>query len=119
MSAETDLYAVLSGRAQLTALVGSRIYPDAIPEGDVLPAVVYQRIMTSPITTIGNVTVAEEVHFGVTAWAETRTASDAVADEIAAALSASVNPMSDRHGGFDSEVGLHAPTVECYWWHTF
>jgi hypothetical protein len=94
MSAETDLYAALSGRAALTALVGARIYPDAIPEGDALPAIVYQRAGTVPSTTLGNVTLAEQVRFGITAWSETRIAADAV-------------------------VGLHAVTIECDWWHTF
>lgn len=119
MSAETDLYAALSGRAPLTALVGSRIYPDAIPEGDALPAVVYQRAGTEPITTIGNVTLAEQVRFGITAWSETRLSADAVADEIAAAIAGAINPMSDRSSGFDAECGLYAVTVECDWWHVF
>ena len=41
MSAETALYAVLSAYAPLTALVSTRIFPDAIPEDKALPAVVY------------------------------------------------------------------------------
>lgn len=119
MSAETDLYAALSGRAALTALVGLRIYPDAIPEDDDLPAVVYQRSGTEPITTLQNITVAEHVTFGITAWSKTRIAADAVADEIVTALSGANNPLTGRSSGFDSEMGLYAVTVECDWWHTF
>lgn len=116
-SAETDLYAALSGRAALTALVGTRIYPDAIPEGSLLPAIVYQRSSTTPTTTLLNVTVAEEVLFAISAWSETRTSCESVADEVVAALAASSNPYANRSTGYDPEVGLHAVTVECDWWH--
>ena len=44
MSAETALYAVLAAYAPLTALVSTRIYPDAIPEDKPLPAVVYSHM---------------------------------------------------------------------------
>ena len=46
MSAESTLYAALSGWAGLTALVGSRIYPDEVPLGVALPAVAWLREST-------------------------------------------------------------------------
>lgn len=118
MSAESELYAALAARAGLTALVSTRIYPDAIPEDSDLPAVVYQRANTSPITTIGGVVIVEEVRFAISAWAKTRTSADAIADEIAPALATAGNPYADRSTGYDPEVGLHAVTVEVEWWHT-
>jgi hypothetical protein len=54
MSAETELYAALSGAAGITALVGSRIYPDAIPEEVALPALVFSRQATEPFRHAGN-----------------------------------------------------------------
>lgn len=117
MSAESALYSALSGASGLTALVGTRIYPDVIPEDADLPAVVYQRAGTSPVTTIGNVTVAENIRFVITAWAETRTAADAVAVEIGPALAAAENPAVDRSTGYDPECGLYAATVDVDWWH--
>lgn len=119
MSAETDLYAALSGRAGLTALVSLRIYPDAIPEGDALPAVVYQRASTDPVTTIGGSTMAESVRFEISAWADTRASAEAVADQVSSAVSGSGNPFTDRTSGFDGECGLYAVTVSCDWWHAF
>lgn len=115
MSAETELYAALSGQAGLTALVSTRIYPDAIPEGKPLPAVVYIRSSTQPTYTIGGVLVCEDVHFMITGWAESRSDADAVADEIAAALTLAGNPSLDRSGGFDAETGLFAASIECDW----
>jgi len=119
MSSESDLYAALTARAGLTALVGTRIDPDAIPEGRALPAIVYQRASTTPVTTIGGVEVAEDVRFAITAWAETRTAADAVADQIAAAIATAGSPTADRTTGYDPECGLYACTIECDWLHTF
>jgi len=115
MSAETQLYAVLSGRAGLVALVGDRIYPDAIPEEKALPAVVFLRASTAPVHTIAGALVCEDVHFAITAWATGRNAAEAVADEIAAALAASGNPKTDRSAGFDNEVGLYGVTIETDW----
>jgi hypothetical protein len=117
MSAEANLYSALTARAALTALVSTRIFPDVIPEGCALPAIVYQRASTSPVTTIGNVTVAENIRFVITAWAETRTAADAVAVEIGPALAAAENPAVDRSTGYDPECGLYAATVDVDWWH--
>ncbi len=119
MSAETDLYAALTARAGLVAIVGTRIYPDAIPEEQDLPAVVYQRSSTSLTTTLANVTVVEEVRFGISAWATTRTVAESIADEIAVALITAINPIVDRQTGYDHETGLYAVTVECDWWHAF
>ena len=118
MSAETELYAALSGRAGLTALVSTRIYPDAIPEGEPLPAVVYIRSSTVPTYTIGGSLVCEDAHFMITAWAESRTNAEAVADQVAAALISSENPALDRSGGFDAETGLFAASIETDWFWT-
>lgn len=119
MSAESELYAALGGSAGLAALVSGRIWPDAIPEAEPLPAVVYTRASTNPITTIGGQVVAEEVRFALSAWSKTRTEAEAVADQVAAALVLAGNPYADRASGYDPETGLFAATVETDWWHTF
>lgn len=118
MSAETELYAALSGLAGLTTLVSTRIYPDAIPENVALPAVVYVRANTTPYYNIGGYLLAEDVKFAITAWAESRTNAEAVADQIRIALDNSGNPITDRSSGFDAEVGLFAVTIETDWFNT-
>jgi len=115
MSAESQLYAALSGRAGLAALIADRIYPDAIPEKKPLPAIVYIRASTSPTFTIGGVLICEDVRFSVTAWAATREAANAVADQVAAALMQSGNPPVDRSSGFDGETGLYAANIDVDW----
>lgn len=66
MSAATIAYAVLSGHAPLTALVGARIYPLVIPESAQLPAVVYSvqsereaRRLAAPAAISGALTFAQ------------------------------------------------------------
>lgn len=115
MSAETELYAVLSGSAGLTALVNLRIYPDAIPENEPLPAVVFVRAGTNPTYTIGGVLVCEDARFQISAWGNTRASAEAVADQVATLLRSAGNPAVDRSSGFDGEVGLYAVTLECNW----
>ena len=112
MTAEEQLYAALSGRAGLTALVGLRIYPDALPENAPLPAVVFVRASTNPTYTIGGVLVAEDVRLAITGWAETRAEVEPVGDQIRLALEATGNQITDRSSGFDNEVGLFAVTIE-------
>jgi len=52
MSAETELHAALSASTALAALIDTRITPDVIPEGNPLPAVVYQRAGATAVSTI-------------------------------------------------------------------
>lgn len=44
MSAEAAVYALLSAAPAVTALVGDRIYPGQLPEGQRLPALVIEHI---------------------------------------------------------------------------
>lgn len=119
MSAESALYAALSGASGLTALVGTRIYPDVIPEDADLPAVVYQRAGTAPVITISGSVLADDVRFVIMAWGKTRTSADAVADQVGQALAASGNPVVDRSTGYDPDVGLHGVTIDADWFFSY
>jgi len=116
MSAESDLYTVLAGYAPLTALVSTRIFPDAIPEDKALPAVVYSTEAAAPEWCLNNSLSATAYRFRIVGWGTTRTAAKAVGDAIAAALLASGVPHDNRFSGFDAEVGQFADVVEITWW---
>ena len=103
MSAETALYAVLAGYAPLTALVSTRIYPDAIPEDKALPAVVYGNEGATPEVCLNNDIAATATRFRIAAWGTTRTAAAAVG-------------YDNRFSGFDAEVGQFADITEITWW---
>lgn len=112
MSAESDLYAILSGDAAITALVGTRIYPDAMPEETTYPAIVFSRTSTEPVGTISGQRFGEFASMQVGCWAKTRGASDAVATAVTDALIVAGEMDTARQGGFDPETGLFATTVD-------
>lgn len=116
MSAETALYAVLAAYAPLTALVSTRIYPDAIPEDQVLPAVVYGNEGATPEVCLDNSIAATSTRFRIAGWGTTRTAAGAVGDQVVAALILAGVPYDNRFSGFDAEVGQFADVTEITWW---
>lgn len=112
MSAESNLYAVLSGHGPLTALVAGRIYPDAMPEDTAYPVVVYSRQGTEPVVAISGDKHGEFVAMRLESWAKTRTAADAVGDAVEAALLTAREVPAGRQGGFDAETGLFATLID-------
>lgn len=119
MSAESQIYAALSGALAVTGLVAERIYPDAIPEDKALPAIVFSRTGTEPYVTLAGVRFAEDVQYQVVSWAETRTAADAVGDAAEAALRAGGFTVTGRSAAFDGDIGLFATTIETTLFLTF
>lgn len=112
MSAESDLYAILASSAPLSAVVGPRIYPDAMPEEGAYPALVFSRTATDPVQTIDGVIHAEFVTFALGCWANTRGSADAAADAAVTVLVAAGAEYAGRESGFDPETGLYATTVQ-------
>lgn len=107
MSAETDLYAALAAAAPVTALVSTRVYPDAIPLDRGLPAVAYRRVGTEPVTVISSgVPVAETATLEIACLDETRAGADAVADAVIAAAGAAGFVLIDRTWDEDPENNL-------------
>lgn len=115
MSAESELYAALTGLPALTALVSTRIYPDAIPEDVTLPAVVTARQGTEPVIGIGGVKFGEFAQMIVSAWAPTRTLAESIGDQITEALRIAGNPVTNRAGSYDEETGFFAVTIDVTW----
>jgi len=116
MSAESDLYTVLAGYAPLTALVSTRIYPDAIPEDKPLPAVVYSVEAANTEVCLNSSVAAIATRFRIAGWGATRTSAKAVGDQVVAALRAIGVPEDNRFSGFDAEVGQFADVTEITWW---
>ena len=121
MSIDTDVYAVMSGYAPLTALVGSgsavRVYPSVIAQGVAMPAVAYALRTDTFGTLLGDVGMYQ-TRVVVQCWAEGIAQAKAVADAVVGAFAAQIVPLQSRDGLFDAEIGLHAETVEFDWWST-
>lgn len=121
MSIDTDVYAVMSGHAPLTALLGSganfRMFPSVIAQGVAMPAGAYA-LRTEPVGTVDGLVVAYQTRVTVQCWAEGIAQAKQIADAVVGAFSAVVVPLQTRDGTFDAEIGLHVETVEFDWWST-
>lgn len=105
MSAETALYATLTGAAPVTALVGEtvngnpnyRIYSDDVPQEKVLPAVAFSRMETTPVMTIHTSDViAAQALEEVWCMATTRAGAEALADAVKNAIATAGFTMIDK-----------------------
>ncbi len=104
MSAETELYAALSGASAVTALVSTRIYPDVVPQEQTVPAIAYARTDTEYLTTIHSaVPLGQFVSLEVVCMAEARDDADAVADAAITALGAAAFVLLTRAQEFDND----------------
>lgn len=112
MSAESALYAILSGSSGVTALVGARVYPDVIPQDQALPAIAYARSGTEPVVTIHGTVEAEFAQMSVQCWAESRTSAEQVAQAVSTALSAAGEAYTNRGVLFDQDAGLFGAVVD-------
>ena len=116
MSAESELFAALAGSTGLSALVGDRIYPDAIPENKALPAVVYSIDGSAPAYGLNQDKHATPTQIKIVAWGTTRNAASLAGDQIEIALAGIGVPLDNRYSGFDAEIGDYADVSEITWW---
>lgn len=121
MSIDSDVFAVMSGHAPLTALLGSgsafRMFPSVIAQGETFPAAAYA-IRTDTVQTLDGTVALYQTRVVVECWAEGIAQAKAVADAVVGAFAAVVVPLQSQDGRFDADIGLHVETVEFDWWST-
>lgn len=121
MSIDSDVFAVMSGHAPLTALLGSgsafRMYPSVIAQGEPMPAGAYA-IRSDTVQTLEGIVAAYQTRVVVECWAEGIAEAKSVADAVVSAFASAVVPVQSRDGRFDVDIGLHVETVEFDWWST-
>lgn len=103
MSAESATKTALEA-AGVTALVGTRVYPDVRPQDDALPAIVYQRTQTTFVPTIHSSVSLTRAQIAIGCYAETRAGAEAVADAAHTALLAAGFLPLNRAGDYDSDT---------------
>ena len=74
---EQAIYDILSNTTAITDIVSTRIYPSIIPQGELLPAVTFQRITNSPEDSKDGVSTLDVDAFGK-ALSELKTLTDAI-----------------------------------------
>jgi hypothetical protein len=91
-------------------LVGTRVYPDFVPEERALPAIAVARANTEYISTIHSVTpLGSIVTLDVWCMAESRAAAEDLGTKAAAALTTFT--LQNRTPEFDSESGVYATVL--------
>ena len=87
MSIYEALVAYLGTVAGLSALIGTRLYPDDVPQDADLPAVFYLTVSDVKDHVYGSVQAVESPNIQFTVYADTKSEAQAVAEVIKTALS--------------------------------
>lgn len=98
MSIGKAIYGILSANVGVSALVGTRIYPDLAVQDTAFPFVVYQIEGTAPSDTKDGVSKLDMVDFSVMAYAKTYTSAQDIASACRTAL--------DRYSGTVNAVNV-------------
>lgn len=112
---EADLSTLLGAYAPLTALVGTRIAQNAVPQGSALPYVAFAT-QQQPEYGLDNTLHATAVTISCECWADNAADADAVADEVQAAIELDGRVVISRASTFDPDVGLDATVITVEWW---
>jgi len=86
MSIESDLYDRLSGFAGLAALVGTRLYPNRLPEAVAYPALSWLRVSSIRPIAMGSDSGIVRMRLQVDVWATGHDSMTAVAEQVRLAL---------------------------------
>ncbi|MDA8212162.1 MAG: DUF3168 domain-containing protein [Clostridia bacterium] len=86
MIIEEALYAHLNTYANLTALVGNRIYPLVLPQKGSYPAITYQKVSGPRLHALQTDPGTAHPRFQISCWAQTYSKAKAVVKQVQAAL---------------------------------
>jgi hypothetical protein len=113
---EDDLRKFLLADTGVAAKVGERVYPDVLPNGATLPAIVYQRVSTPRTPRHGEASSFPRPRLQLRIWAKTRKASSQTANAVRSALDGYKGRMGstdvtrcvivDERGEYDPETEL-------------
>ncbi len=119
MGIETGLYTELSGNAGVSALVGTRIYPQKLAQDATLPALVYSVISDPRELTLDGPSDFIRARVQVDAWADTYLEAIALSDAVRAAINGENNSLGAQAVQFvyldsqaDAEPFVEGDTIE-------
>lgn len=95
---ESALYAILAADVTVAGLVGTRIFPNVVPQDQSLPAISYQRIATSRVWSLEGPSGLAQPTFQVNCLAATY--------DALRTLSAAVRAALDGYSGTASSVAV-------------
>lgn len=83
---EQAIYNILSNTTAITDIVSTRIYPSTIPQGEILPAVTFQRITNSPEDSKDGVSTLDVITVDVDSFGKTLSELKTLTEAIRTAL---------------------------------
>jgi hypothetical protein len=86
MKAGKAIYAALTANAGLTALVGTRIYPDYGIQKPTLPYVVYTVLQTNPSPTKDGASKLDTIRVQIDTWSDSFETAQTVSEQVRAVL---------------------------------
>lgn len=93
---QADIYKVLSESTSVAAIVSSRIYPVEIPQGGIVPAVVFSVNNISPIKSLDGESGLDNGNVEIICWAKDYTTAYLLASAVREAFAASgIGVMTD------------------------
>jgi hypothetical protein len=118
MTLDDAQYAYLS--SGVVALIGTRFYPDRLPEEPTLPAVTYQQVSTLRLSQHTGAVAGGQVRMQYTVFALTRASARAIAAQLVAALDGYKGTMGGVGGlavtvlEIANEIDQHDPETDRY-----
>jgi len=119
--------AYLKAYAGLIALIGTRIYPDALPQGATIPCVTFTRVSGVPTVCQSGDSHLEDTSYQYKVWSSTRLNAHAIIAQIKAALHGKKVTMGDLlvqasivksyRDTNEPDIGLFTPIIEVRYWH--
>ena len=86
---EQTVVTVLTANAPVQAIVGNKIFPIVMPEGESVPALVYQKVGTDVINSLDGYSGLESIRLQFSCYAATLLAAKQLAQSVSAALDGS------------------------------
>jgi len=113
MSIKSDLVAHLKADSEVSALVGTRIYPLKAPQNVTNPYMTYQVVNDNSNQCIGGETYQNDTRFQIDVWDTTYSKVDAIKKAVLSALtgfksSNSIRAMDD----YESETKLYRQLID-------
>lgn len=123
---EQALYSILSADGTVSGLVGTRIYPNVIPQDVSLPAIAYQRISAMRVFSHGGPSCLARPRFQITCLATSYSSAKAVANAVRGALNGYVGTaatveiqasfIQNEFDTFTDDDDLHTVRQDYYIW---
>jgi hypothetical protein len=115
-----QLYALLSANAGVAALVGDRIFPQVMPQGGQLPALVYAVVDDVPENTLTGYTL-RGARVQIDCYGKAYIAAQGTADAVVSALAEIVTEglaavLLSRRDGYEDETTLHKVMLDFSLW---